>query len=103
MIDEHLISRNKNLISVLELKRLLFAIADNHLNASFRYRLIGQMWQPNFFRVIKVTDKEVFLNDPLKNTLVALPDLSQLMQFEIDAPVYNFLPHNHYEIDYLAQ
>jgi hypothetical protein len=60
------------------------------------------MWQPSFFRVVKVTDKEVFLINPLKNTLVALPDLSQIMQFEIDAPVHNFLPHNHYEIDFLA-
>ena len=100
MIGDYIIMNNaKNLIAVSELKRLLFAISDNHLNVCFRYRLIGEMWKPNFFKVIKVTDESILLNDEQKNELMSLSDLSLIMQFEIDAPVHHYIPHNHYELD----
>lgn len=89
-----------NLISVLELRRLLYTIIDNRLDTCFRYRLLGEMWQPNFLRVVEVSEKGVLLNDEIANTFKCLPDLSQIMQFEIDVAVHNFLPHNHYDVAY---
>jgi len=90
-----------NLISVLELRRLLYTIADNHLETWFRYRVLGEMWQPNFFRVVQITEQGVLLNDEAANSFKCLPDLSQIVQFEIDVAVHNFLPHNHYDVDFL--
>lgn len=90
---------NGNLISVLELRRLLYTIVDNRLATCFRYRLLGEMWQPNFLRVVEITDKGVMLNDETNNTFKCLGDLSQIMQFEIDVAVHSFMPHNHYEIE----
>ena len=87
-------------ISVLELRRLLYTITDNGLDSCFRYRLLGEMWQPNFLRVIEVSEKGVLLNDETVNTIKCLPDLSQIMQFEIDVAVHNFVPHNHYDVEY---
>lgn len=54
---------NGNLISVLELRRLLYTIIDNRLTTCFRYRLLGEMWQPNFFRMVEISDKGVLRND----------------------------------------
>jgi hypothetical protein len=94
---------NGNLISVLELRGLLDTIVENRLATCFRYRLLGEMWEPNFLRVVKITDNGVLLNDEAGTTFKCLSDLSQIMQFEIDVAVHNFLPHNHYEIDFLEK
>lgn len=92
-----------NAVSLLELRRLLYTIVDNRLNACFRYRLLGEMWQPNFFRVAQITEKGVLLNDETTNSFKCLPDLSQIMQFEIDVAVHNFIPHNHYDVSFSEQ
>lgn len=89
-----------NLISVLELRRLLYTIVDNRLDACFRYRFLGEMWQPNFLRIVGASEKGFLLNDEVTNSFKCLPDLSQIMQFEIDVGVHNFLPHNHYDLEY---
>lgn len=91
---------NGNQISVLELRRLLYTIVDNRLDTCFRYRLLGEMWEPNFLRVVEVTEKGVLVNDETNKIFKCVGDLSQIMQFEIDVAVHNFLPHNHYEIDF---
>lgn len=89
-----------NLISVPELRRMLYTIADNNLDTCFRYRLLGEMWQPNFFRVVEVSEKGLVLNDEIVDTFKCLTDLTQIMQFEIDVALHNFLPHNHYDVQY---
>ena len=89
-----------NLISVPELRRLLYTIVDNRLNTCFRYRALGEMWQPNFLRVMEINEKGLLLNDEVGNSFKCLPDLSKVMQFEIDVWVHNFLPHNHYDVEY---
>lgn len=93
-------NNSSNLISILELRRLLYTIADHHLSVCFRYRLLGEMWQPGFYRVLQVTEKGVLLNDEHTNSLRCLSDLSQIMQFEIDVAVHHFLPHNHYDVEF---
>ena len=93
-------SETGKLISILELRRLLHTIIDNRLDTCFRYRLLGEMWQPNFLRVYQVTEKGVLLLEECTNKLRCIDDLSHIMQFEIDAAVHNFAPHNHYSIDY---
>lgn len=89
-----------NLISALELRKLLYTIVDNGSKASFRYRILGEMWQPNFLRVVQIAEQGVLLNDETTNSFKFLPDLSQIVQFEIDAAVHGFLPHNHYGVDF---
>ena len=91
---------NGNQISVLELRRLLYTIVDNRLDTCFRYRLLGEMWEPNFLTVVEVTEKGVLLSYGTNNIFKCVGDLSQVMQFEIDVAVHNYLPHNHYEIDF---
>jgi hypothetical protein len=89
----------KSLISVLELKRLLVTIVDFDLPICIRYRILGEMWQPNFLKVVKIMEKGVILNDELRNKTIILPDLSQIIQFEIDGRIHNFQPHFHYDVN----
>ena len=95
---DNILESTKNLISVLELKRLLVDLKDKRPDICVRYRLLGEMWVVNSMRVIKVTEKGVMLNDEQNNRLVNLPDLSAIMQFEIDAPFQGFQPHYHYNV-----
>lgn len=85
-------------ISVLELKKLLVLISENVHTVCFRYRLIGQMWQPNFMRVKDVTDKGVFLRDELQNKTILISDLRWIIQFELDGPIHSFAPNFHYQV-----
>lgn len=86
----------KDLVSVLELKQLLITITDNKLPVSFRYRLLGELWKPNFMRVLKVVERGALLHDEIRNQLISVPDLYQIVQFEIDQTVHAFKPHFHY-------
>ena len=56
------------------------------------------MWYQNFVRVLKVTEQGIILNDEIKNRLYSLPDLSSIIQFELDGSIYGFEPHFHYDV-----
>ena len=85
-------------ISVLEVKRLLITIIDYNLPICFRFRLLGEMWYPNFMKVIKVTDEGVLLNDENRGKLVLITDLSHIVQFELDGRIHTFEPNFHYDL-----
>ena len=89
-------SKEKNNISVPELKRLLIEIRDKRPDICIRYRLVGEMWKKNFLRVILVSEKGAVLNDETANTMYIIPDLSNVMQFEIDCRFQAFQPYFHY-------
>jgi hypothetical protein len=92
------VDKVKTLISSLELKRLLVEIAGKRPDVCMRYRLLGEMWQRNFMRVLKVTDKGVMLNDEVKNKLLSIHDLTSIVQFEIDVKFQEYQPHFHYDV-----
>lgn len=89
---------NNQSVTVLEVKRLLTELREHRPDICIRYRLIGQMWAQNFARVIKVTDKGVILRDESVRKLVSIPDISHIMQFELDKPFHSFKPHFHYDV-----
>lgn len=98
-LDSFLKSRKPEAeVSVLELKRLLVLLAENVHTVCFRYRLIGEMWETNFVRVVQVTDKGVFLRDERKNRMISIPNLKMIMQFELDGSIHNFQPNFHYDV-----
>jgi hypothetical protein len=93
-----LLSGTRNQISVLELKRLLIDIKEYRPDIGVRYRLIGEMWNPSFMEVVLVTEKGILFNDEASNKLIALSDLTMIMQFEIDNRFREFQPHFHYDV-----
>ena len=91
-------TRGNQVLSVSNLRMLLISIVDNKLPVCVRFRLLGQMWHPNYMRVLRVTEKGVLLNDETSNKMITVPDLSQVMQFEVDSRLYQYEPNNHYEV-----
>lgn len=86
------------LISVLELKRLLVTIVDYSLPICFRFRLLGEMWYPNFMKIVKVTEEGVLLNDESRNKFLLITDLGHIVQFELDGRIHTFEPNFHYHL-----
>jgi hypothetical protein len=91
-------SETQDMISVTELKRLLVDLKERRPDISVRFRLLGEMWFPNFSKITLVPDKGVVLADAATEKLTAIQDLMSVMQFEIDAPFQSFLPFNHYDV-----
>ena len=85
-------------ISTTELKSLLASLPDHAHRINFRYRLMGEMWQPVFMRVLFVTDTGVMLKDELRERTIFLSDIKMIIQFELDGSIYNYGPHFHYDV-----
>jgi hypothetical protein len=94
--------RNKSLISVLELTRLLFDIKDRRPDICIRYRLLGEMWLNDFVRVLSVKDNTAMFQDEKGGKLVTIQDLSNIMQIEIDHSFMGYQPYYHYEVKPMA-
>jgi hypothetical protein len=89
----------KDTVSVLVLKRLLVELKEKRPDICIRYRCMGELWRQNFTRVVFITDRGVFLNDEVLNKLITIPDLSIIMQFELDNRFQNFQPYFHYNVN----
>ena len=84
-------------LSSTKLRQLLIDLKEHGPNTCIRVRLIGELWQNYFMRVVSVTDERLMLNDEVKNRLISSP-LSSVMQIELDHKFREYDPHNHYTI-----
>lgn len=73
-------------------------LRDKRPDICIRFRLLGEMWFPYFMKIVRVGETDVILNNEVDKKLVRVPDLSYVMQFEIDERFQNFKPHFHYNI-----
>jgi hypothetical protein len=89
---------NMKLISVAELRRLLYSLRDSKTNVCVRFRKLGEMWQPNFMRVVDLNHRGAIFNDLTINEFIFVSDLDEIMQFELDGRFQAFEPYNHYEV-----
>jgi len=85
-------------VAVIEFRRLLVELKEHRPDICIRYRLIGQMWAQYFMRVVYVTENGVLLNNETSNKLITIPELPQIMQFELDKPFQLYHPYFHYEV-----
>jgi hypothetical protein len=88
---------NESTLSSIKLRQLLTDLKDHGHNTCVRMRLLGELWQNHFMRVVSVTDDRVLLNHEEKNKLISVP-LKSIMQIEIDHKFKDYQPHNHYTV-----
>jgi len=88
-----------NLVPFLQLKRLVHELRDLRPDVSFRYRLMGEMWQTNYLRILQITEKGLVLIDETSNKLFFIPDLSNVMQFELDQTFRQYQAQSHYTVE----
>lgn len=90
-------SVKKTAYSVTQLKSTLIDLMEHGKEICVRFRLMGEMWQINFGRVVSVIENRILVNDEVKNILIAI-ELSHVMQFEIDHRFKGIEPHFHYDV-----
>ena len=83
-------------VSSEELRQILFHIQNPTLNICVRFRLLGQLWQTSFMRVILVIENGVVLHTDGENKLTVIKNLTEVVQFELDQPLFQYEPHFHY-------
>jgi hypothetical protein len=88
---------NTQLISALEVKRLLVTIAGYTNHICFRWRLVGELWMKHHCRVIDVKDKTAVLFDEVENRYYDVK-INSIMQFDLDERFQNYQPHYHYDV-----
>jgi hypothetical protein len=81
-----------------ELRRLLYELKDKRPDICIRFRLMGQMWQSEFWRVVALTENGVALINAPSNQICIVKNLREVVQFEIDSRYQNFHPHDHYSV-----
>jgi hypothetical protein len=85
-------------VTVLELRRLLVELAEHTTNVCVRFRLIGELWQTNHCKILRMTNEGVALIDEPANKLIFIQDLNNIMQFELDGQFQIYQPHYHYTV-----
>ena len=85
-------------LTTLYLRNLLSDLTVQRSSVCIRFRLLGEMWKPNFMRVSRLTDRGLILVDESTKEFVFVSDLSDIVQFEIDDRFHDLQPHFHYEV-----
>jgi len=87
-----------NLISAVELRRLLVDLNEKRPDIGVRIRILGKMWRENFMKITLVTEKGVILNDEISTQMINIHNLNDIIQFEIDNGFQNYPPHFHFDL-----
>lgn len=85
-------------ISVSEFEKLISVISEER-QARIRFRMRGELWYPNFLRVMRAGEhNRVLFVDETRNHNIILSDLSSIVQFELNAAIHPFEPGCHYQV-----
>jgi hypothetical protein len=91
--------RSKNTITTVYLRNLLQDLAGRRPPVGIRVRMLGELWKPHFMQIVKITERGVILSDESSKEFVFIPDISDVVQFEIDDRFQELQPHYHYEVN----
>lgn len=90
--------RAPSFISADDFRRLLLNLKDRRPDICVSFRSLGEMWSSHFFSIYAVIEKGGLFQDDVNRRIVAVYDLNNIMQFEIDRSFQGFQPYFHYEV-----
>jgi hypothetical protein len=90
-------SRN-NSITTYYLRNLLQDLMGRRESVGIRFRMLGELWKPHFMQIVKITERGAIFSDESTKEFVFVPDLSDIVQIEIDDRFQELQPHFHYEV-----
>lgn len=86
-------------VSVSELRTLLHSLMQYAPDVSIRYRMKGDLWYPNFLKIVNFEEgKPALLRDDKRNKLIVLSDVTNISEFELSGRFYHFEPNEHYRV-----
>jgi hypothetical protein len=87
---------NNNSITTFYLRNLLQDLSGRRI--AVRFRTLGELWKPHFMQIVKITERGAIFSDESTKEFVFVPDLADIVQFEIDDRFQELQPHFHYEV-----
>ena len=91
--------RLKNSITTIHLRGLLQDLSNRRPPVGVRIRMLGEMWKPSFMQIVKITERGAIFSDESTQEFVFIPDLDDVVQFEVDDRFQELQPHYHYEVN----
>jgi len=85
-------------VAVLELRRLLYELKDLGPEIGIRIRLMGELWQQHYCSIVAIGEKELTLKEEHSGLPVYVPDLTEIIQFELSNSFKHYQPHFHYTV-----
>lgn len=86
-------------MSVSELRTLLHSLTQYAPDVSIRYRMKGDLWYPNFLKIVNCDEgKPVLLRDDKRNKLIVLSDVVSISEFELSGRFYHFDANERYHV-----
>jgi hypothetical protein len=89
----------EGIVTVTELRNMLYRLQDKSPDTCIRFRLIGKMWNDSFMNVRDVTDLGIaFVNRDASNQQISISNLANVIQFELENSFENYRAHFHYSV-----
>ena len=79
-----------------DLHSIFHSIIERHSHVGIRFRTSGELWYPDFLRVIKLQGRSIQLFDDTRELLISLRDLSAITALELNAQVDGWQPNTQY-------
>ncbi len=79
------------------LRQVLLDIIANAPETSIRFRLVGELWELGFLKVVSVRDNGALMLNEQTRTFESI-DLTDVMQFELDERLNGLEPFFHYDV-----
>jgi hypothetical protein len=90
--------RTNNPITTPYLRHLLSDLDGRRQTVGIRFRILGEMWKPNFMRLVRLTDRGAIFMDESTQEFVFVPELMDIVQVEVEDRLLDLEPHFHYEV-----
>jgi hypothetical protein len=84
--------------TVWQLRQLLFELNEKRPDICIRFRLLGELWIDSFLRILSITEKGVLLGAENSSRITYVPNLNNVMQFELDNNFLEYQAHYHYDV-----
>ena len=89
----------EGIVTVTELRNMLYRLQDKSPDTCVRFRLIGKVWNDSFVNVRDVSDLGiVFVNRNAADQLLNISNLANVVQFELETSFENYRAHFHYSV-----
>jgi hypothetical protein len=85
-------------VSPEQMAKLLLDLKTTMSDVRIRVRLVGEMWDNIFMRVVQADGKGALLLYEEKNKMIMVSDVTSIMQFELDGRFQHYQPFFHYNL-----
>jgi hypothetical protein len=86
------------LVSLKELERILLSIQHHQPHIFIRYRTLGEVWYPNFLKILEIRETGIKLYDNIRQSTIRLTDFTRIAELELNGKFESYQANYQYEV-----